>query len=187
MVLVQACWLRWSSSLRHMPDTVGISIMGPWLGTQHSTSSFWVLRWKPHLSQHHCNQQISSVITEPQTKWFSTLYLCSPMISLAHKKISTFNPVIFLPSHAIHGVLGKNAEVVCHSLLQWARFWWNPSWAISNPKSWCCENAALNMPANLEGSAVATGLEKVSFYSKPKERQCQRVLKPPHNCTHFTC
>ena len=31
------------------------------------------------------------------------------------------------------------------------------------------------MPANLENSAVATGLEKVSFHSNPKERQCQRV------------
>ena len=29
--------------------------------------------------------------------------------------------------------------------------------------------AALNMPANLENSAVATGLEKVSFHSSPKE------------------
>ena len=33
------------------------------------------------------------------------------------------------------------------------------------------------MPANLENSAVATGLEKVSFPSNPKERQCQRMLK----------
>ena len=32
------------------------------------------------------------------------------------------------------------------------------------------------MPANLENSAVATGLEKVSFHSNPKERQCQRIL-----------
>ena len=31
------------------------------------------------------------------------------------------------------------------------------------------ENAALNMPANLENSAVATGLEKVSFHFNPKE------------------
>ena len=31
------------------------------------------------------------------------------------------------------------------------------------------ESAALNMPANLENSAVATGLEKVSFHSNPKE------------------
>ena len=44
-----------------------------------------------------------------------------------------------------------------------------------------------NMPANLENSAVATGLEKVSFHSNPKERQCQRMLKLPHNCTHLTC
>ena len=33
------------------------------------------------------------------------------------------------------------------------------------------------MPVNLENSAVATGLEKVSFHSNPKERQCQRMLK----------
>ena len=46
---------------------------------------------------------------------------------------------------------------------------------------------ALNMPANLENSAVATGLEKVSFHSNPKEKQCQRMLEPPHNCTHLTC
>ena len=46
--------------------------------------------------------------------------------------------------------------------------------------------AALNMPENLENSAVATGLEKVSFHSNPKERQCQRMLKLPHNCTHLT-
>ena len=38
------------------------------------------------------------------------------------------------------------------------------------------------MPANLENSAVATGLEKVSFHSNPKDRQCQRMLKLPHNC-----
>ena len=45
---------------------------------------------------------------------------------------------------------------------------------------------ALNMPANLEHSAVATGLEKVSFHSNPKERQYQRMLKLLHNCTHLT-
>ena len=32
------------------------------------------------------------------------------------------------------------------------------------------------MPANLENSVVATGLEKVSFHSNPKERQCQIML-----------
>ena len=36
------------------------------------------------------------------------------------------------------------------------------------------------MPANLENSAVATGLEKVSFHSNGKERQCQRMFTLPH-------
>ena len=44
----------------------------------------------------------------------------------------------------------------------------------------------LNMPANPESSAVATGLENVSFHSNPKERQCQRMLKLLHNGTHLT-
>ena len=29
-------------------------------------------------------------------------------------------------------------------------------------------------------------LENVSFHSNPKERQCQRMLKLLHNCTHLT-
>ena len=37
------------------------------------------------------------------------------------------------------------------------------------------------MPANLENSAAATGLKKVSFHSNPKERQWQRMLKLLHN------
>ena len=50
-------------------------------------------------------------------------------------------------------------------------------------KSWkmmlwkCCTQYA-----NLKNSAVATGLEKVSFHSNPKERQGQRMFKLPHNC-----
>ena len=48
---------------------------------------------------------------------------------------------------------------------------------------WKC---ALDMPANSENSSVATGLEKVSFHSNPKERQYQRILKLLHNCTHLT-
>ena len=41
------------------------------------------------------------------------------------------------------------------------------------------------MPVNLENSAVATGLEKVSFHCNPKEGQCQIMFKLPHNCTHL--
>ena len=150
---------------------------------------------------------------------------------------------LFAFSYCSWGSQGKNAEVICHSLLQWTTFcqtslpwpihlgwphtawlsfieldkavvqvirlaslwlwfqcvcplmpslstyhltWvsltftckWDSSWAISNPKRWCCENAAHNMSANLENSAVATRLEKVSFHSNPKERQCQRMAMP---------
>ena len=43
------------------------------------------------------------------------------------------------------------------------------------------------MLTNLENSAVATGLEKVSFHSNPKEKQYQKILKLSHNVTHLTC
>ena len=43
------------------------------------------------------------------------------------------------------------------------------------------------MPVNLENPAEAIGLQEVSFHSNPKERQCQRMFKPLHSCTHFTC
>ena len=49
---------------------------------------------------------------------------------------------------------------------------WSYHLRFSNLKRWCCESAALYIPANLENSAVATGLEKVSFHANPKERQC---------------
>ena len=59
---------------------------------------------------------------------------------------------------------------------------------IENPKDSTRKLLELiNMPANLENSAVATRLEKVTFQPNPKERQCQRVLKLLHNCTHLTC
>ena len=49
------------------------------------------------------------------------------------------------------------------------------------------DDAVKVLPANLENSAEATGLEKVSFHFNPKERQCQRMLKLPDQCTHLTC
>ena len=48
------------------------------------------------------------------------------------------------------------------------------------------KNDALNMPVNLENSAVATGLEKV-FSFQSQRKQCQRTLKLRHNRTHLTC
>ena len=47
------------------------------------------------------------------------------------------------------------------------------SWAVSNPKIWCCESAELNMSANLENSAVAwvsrAGKHKFSFQFQRKD------------------
>ena len=40
-----------------------------------------------------------------------------------------------------------------------------------------CQMYSSHMPGNLENSALATGLEKVSFHSSPKERQCPRMFK----------
>ena len=36
-------------------------------------------------------------------------------------------------------------------------------------------------------SVVAIGLEKISFHPSPKEGQCQKMFKLPHNCIHFVC
>ena len=52
--------------------------------------------------------------------------------------------------------------------LQW-QLQTQSSWAISIPERWCCESAALNMSANLENSAMATGLEKV-FSFQPQRK-----------------
>ena len=52
--------------------------------------------------------------------------------------------------------------------------WWNSSWAISNPKRWCC--SSLNISTNLKNATVTSGLEKGSFHSNPKEGQCQRMF-----------
>ena len=45
------------------------------------------------------------------------------------------------------------------------------------------------MPANLENSAVATGLEKVSFHSNPKEREREREVAQscPTLCDPMDC
>ena len=43
------------------------------------------------------------------------------------------------------------------------------------------------MSVNLNNSAVATGLEKVSFHSNPKEKKCQRIFKLLHSFTHLSC
>ena len=41
------------------------------------------------------------------------------------------------------------------------------------------------MPGNLENSVVTTGLEKISFHSNSKERQCQRMFR--FSWVHCSC
>ena len=83
---------------------------------------------------------------------------------------------------------------------QWR--WWNSSWAISNPKRWCCESAALSMPAHLElSSGHRTGKGQFSFQSQRKAipknaqtttklqssymlaKECSKFSKPGFNST----
>ena len=47
------------------------------------------------------------------------------------------------------------------------------------------DDAALNMPANLENSAVATGKGQFSFQSERKATPKNAQLR--NNCTHLTC
>ena len=56
-------------------------------------------------------------------------------------------------------ILKDDAVKVLHSICQ--QIWKTQQW----PQDW----------------------KKVSFHSNPKERQCQRILKLPPNCTHLTC
>ena len=56
-------------------------------------------------------------------------------------------------------------------------------------KSWkmmlwkCCTQYASKFGKLSCGPRTGKG----QFHSNPKERQCQRMLKLPHNCTHLTC
>ena len=38
-----------------------------------------------------------------------------------------------------------------------------------SPKRWCCESVALNISANLENAAMATGLKRSVFIPNPKK------------------
>ena len=56
-------------------------------------------------------------------------------------------------------IMENDAAKVLHSICQ--QIWKTQQW----PQAW----------------------KKVSFHSNPKERQCQRMLKLPHNCLPLTC
>ena len=74
------------------------------------------------------------------------------------------------------GVITYLERNILECEVKWALGKIKASWSDEIPvelfhhKRWCYESAALNRPANLENSAVAAALEKVSFHSNPKER-----------------
>ena len=84
------------------------------------------------------------------------------------------------PGSSVHGIFQAR-------VLEWGAIAFsNSSWVISNPKRWCCESAALHMPASFENSSGhSTGKGQFSFQCQ--RGQCQRLFKLLHNCTHFTC
>ena len=47
----------------------------------------------------------------------------------------------------------------------------------------CCTQYASKFGKRSSGHRTGKG----QFHSNPKERQCQRMLKLLHNCTHLTC
>ena len=123
-----------------------------------------------------------------QVVWYSHLYKNFPQFTVSHtvKGFGIVNKAevdVFL-------------ELSCFSVIQWmlaiwslvplpflkpawtsgsSRFtyYWSLAWRILSITLLACEMRAIV----LENSAVATGLEKVSFHSNPKERLCQRMLK----------
>ena len=48
---------------------------------------------------------------------------------------------------------------------------------------WKCSTQYVSKFGKLSSGS---GLERVSLHSNPKERQCQRMLKLPNNCTYLT-
>ena len=65
-----------------------------------------------------------------------------------------------------------------------------PTEPFQNLKDDAVKSVAPSIPANLENSAVDTGLRNVSFHSSPKEGQCQivsQLLNKVCSCAHLKC
>ena len=83
-------------------------------------------------------------------------------------------PLLLLPSIFPSIRVFSSESVLC---IRWSKYWSfsfsiSPSSEYSGLRTpWTVWKAALSMPAKFENSAVATGLEKVSFYSNLKEGQ----------------
>ena len=122
-------------------------------------------------------QFIHSVVSDSATPWTAA---CQASLSIT-------NSLSLLKLMSIESVMPSNHLILCCPLLlppsvfpsnrvfstESVRIRWPRYWSFSFNIS-CTQYAA-----NLENSAVAIGLEKVSFHSNPKESQCQRIFKLP--------
>ena len=116
--------------------------------------------------------QFSSVQSRSRVQLFAT-----PWTTACQASITNSRSLLKLMS--IESVMPFNHLILCHPLLVLPsifpsiRVFSNESaLCIRWPNYWSCQGIELNMPANLENSAMATGLEKVNFHSNPKEKQC---------------
>ena len=99
-----------------------------------------------------------------------------PLASLIFLKRSVVFPILLFSSLSLHWSLRKAflslLVILWNSAFKWVYLSFSPLLFASLLFTAICK--------------VVTGLEKVSFHSNSKERQCQRMLKLPHNCTHPT-
>ena len=109
-----------------------------------------------------------------QIKWSevtqSCLTLCNPM---DHS----------LPGSSVHGIFQA-------IVLEWTAISFSRGSSRPRDRTWVSRIVDRHFTGwatrEVQISAVATELEKVSFHSNPKERQCQRKIKLLYNCTHLT-
>ena len=166
------CPKFWSSSFSISPSNEHpglISFRLDWLdllavqGTlksllQHHSSKASILQCSAVFTVQLAHPYITTWKTIPLTRWT----FVSKVMSLLFNMLSRF-VITFLPRSK-------------HLSIPWLQ---SPSAVILEPKKIKSDTVSTVSPSISQ--------EKVSFYSNPKERQCQRMLKLPHSCTHLTC
>ena len=127
-------------------------------------------------------------------------------LAISNKAVSVFLPLrMFAIDLSQRKAMPKNARTTTqlhssHTLVKWCSKFSKPEIGRASCRERVVLSAYLRflifLPAILIPACASSspeflmmysaGLEKVSFHSNPKERQCQRMLKLPHNCTHLT-
>ena len=157
----------------------GLECCSPW---GHRIRHNWVTE---QLVQFSSIQSLSSV------RLFET-----PWIAARQASLSITNSRSSLKLMSIKSVIPSSHLILCRPLFllppippSISLFQWVSSWhQVAKVLEFQVQNSALNVPAHLENSAQASGLENISFDSNLKERQCQRMVKLKHSCcTHLSC